>query len=43
MFLHARGWAPTPLAHPSSPTRPAWEAELLASVLDELDATLGDA
>lgn len=40
IVLHLRGWAPTPLVHPSSPTRPDWEPELLDDVLDELDGAL---
>lgn len=41
LFLHRRGLVATPGVHPSCPTRPPWEGELLASVLDELTAALG--
>ena len=29
VFLHVRGLIPSPLTHPASPSRPAWEADIL--------------
>jgi hypothetical protein len=40
---HRRGWAPSPRVHPSCPTRPEGEAELLAALLDRLDAVVTEA
>jgi dihydrodipicolinate synthase/N-acetylneuraminate lyase len=37
MVWQARGWAPSALVHPASPTRPDGEAELLATLLHRLD------
>jgi dihydrodipicolinate synthase/N-acetylneuraminate lyase len=40
LVWHRRGWAPSALVHPGSPTRahPEPEGELLATLLDRLDA-----
>ena len=38
-----RGWAPSAACHPASPTRPAGEADVLATLLDRLDATMAGA
>lgn len=40
MVWRRRGWAPTADVHPASPTRPAGEPALLATLLDRLDATM---
>lgn len=40
---HRRGWAPSPLVAPGSPTRPDGEEAVLASLLDRLDATVAAA
>ncbi len=40
---HRRGWAPSARVHPASPARPAGEADLLATLLDRLDAVAGEA
>jgi dihydrodipicolinate synthase/N-acetylneuraminate lyase len=40
LVWHARGWAPSSLVHPASPTRPDGEAEILTTLLDRLDATV---
>ncbi|HEY7072108.1 MAG TPA: dihydrodipicolinate synthase family protein [Acidimicrobiales bacterium] len=37
-----RGWAATAAVHPDSPTRPAGEDELLATLLDRLDGVLAE-
>jgi hypothetical protein len=37
-----RGWAATARVHPTSPTRPPGEGELLATLLRRLDDTLDD-
>jgi dihydrodipicolinate synthase/N-acetylneuraminate lyase len=36
MLLHHRGWIPCPAAHPAAPTRPAADAEVLASLWSRL-------
>jgi hypothetical protein len=40
LVWQARGWAASAEVHPASPTRPEGEAELLATLLDRLDAVL---
>ena len=42
LVWQARGWAPTARVHPDSPTRPAGEAGLLATLLDRLDAVVAE-
>jgi hypothetical protein len=42
LVWHRRGWAPSSRVHPSSPTRPPGEAELLALLLDRLDDVLDE-
>ena len=37
VFLHAAGRIPTSLAHPRSPTRPPWEAEILEDCQGRLE------
>jgi 4-hydroxy-tetrahydrodipicolinate synthase len=39
VFLHAAGRIPTSLAHPKSPTRPSWEAEILGDCQRRLVST----
>jgi dihydrodipicolinate synthase/N-acetylneuraminate lyase len=43
LVWHRRGWAPSARVHPTSPTRPTGEAELLATLLDRLDAVVDEA
>jgi dihydrodipicolinate synthase/N-acetylneuraminate lyase len=43
LVWHRRGWAPSARVHPASPTRAAGEADLLATLLDRLDAVAGEA
>ena len=38
VFLHAAGRIPTSLAHPKSPTRPSWEAEILEDCQRRLES-----
>ena len=40
LVWHARRWAPSSLVHPASPTRPDGEADLLATLVDRLDAVV---
>jgi dihydrodipicolinate synthase/N-acetylneuraminate lyase len=40
LVWQARGWAPSARVHPASPTRSEGEAELLATLLDRLDAVV---
>ncbi|MGH9230044.1 MAG: dihydrodipicolinate synthase family protein [Acidimicrobiales bacterium] len=42
LVWHRRGWAPSARVHPDSPTRPAGEAQLLAALLDRLDAVVDE-
>jgi dihydrodipicolinate synthase/N-acetylneuraminate lyase len=42
LVWHRRGWAPSPQVHPATPTRPPGEAELLAALLDRLDAVVAE-
>jgi dihydrodipicolinate synthase/N-acetylneuraminate lyase len=42
LVWHRRGWAPSAQVHPASPTRPPGEAELLATLLDRLDAVVAE-
>jgi dihydrodipicolinate synthase/N-acetylneuraminate lyase len=42
LVWHRRGWAPSAQVHPASPTRPAGEAEPLATLLDRLDAVVAE-
>ena len=42
LVWHRRGWAPSARVHPASPTRPAGEADLLAALLDRLDAVVAE-
>jgi dihydrodipicolinate synthase/N-acetylneuraminate lyase len=38
VFLHAAGRIPTPLAHPKSPIRPSWEAEIFEDCQRRLES-----
>ena len=38
MFLHRRGWIATDRTHPGSPARPASDADVLAGILEDLEA-----
>jgi dihydrodipicolinate synthase/N-acetylneuraminate lyase len=40
LVWHARGWAPSALVHPDSPTRPEGEAQLMATLLARLDTVV---
>jgi dihydrodipicolinate synthase/N-acetylneuraminate lyase len=42
LVWHRRGWAPSAQVHPASPTRLPGEAELLATLLDRLDAVVAE-
>jgi dihydrodipicolinate synthase/N-acetylneuraminate lyase len=42
LVWHRRGWAPSAQVHPASPTRPPCEVELLATLLDRLDAVVAE-
>ena len=42
LVWHRRGWAPSAQVHPASPTRPPGEVELLATLLDRLDAVVAE-
>lgn len=42
LVWHRRGWAPSARVHRASPTRPAGEAQLLAALLDRLDAVIDE-
>jgi dihydrodipicolinate synthase/N-acetylneuraminate lyase len=43
LVWHRRGWAPSARVHAASPMRPAGEAQLLAALVDRLDAVVGEA
>jgi dihydrodipicolinate synthase/N-acetylneuraminate lyase len=43
LVWHRRGWARTGAVHPSSPTRPAGEDAVLATLLDRLDEAMAAA
>ena len=38
MFLHRRGWIATDRTHPGSPPRPSSDVDVLAAILEDLDA-----
>ena len=38
MFLHRRGWIASDRTHPASPRRPTWDADVLAAILEDLEA-----
>jgi dihydrodipicolinate synthase/N-acetylneuraminate lyase len=42
LVWHRRGWAPSAYVHPTSPTRPPGEAELLATLVGRLDALVAE-
>ncbi|MGH2474723.1 MAG: dihydrodipicolinate synthase family protein, partial [Candidatus Limnocylindrales bacterium] len=42
LVWHRRGWAPSAQVHPATPTRPRGEAELLATLLDRIDAIVAE-
>ena len=42
MLLYERGWIATDRTHPRSPTRPASDADVLAGILEDLEALAGD-
>jgi dihydrodipicolinate synthase/N-acetylneuraminate lyase len=42
LVWHRRGWAPSAQVHPATPTRPRGEAELLARLLDRIDAVVAE-
>jgi hypothetical protein len=42
LVWHRRGWAPSAQVHPASPSRPRGETELLATLLDRIDAVVAE-